>query len=283
MPRVDFYKIFGASAPARKITDDDIDTVNAALGDVDVGSSPSSTAARHTSDLADLIVETNPALGRTDALHYLINTAQGRTLLLRTLGKRQRKETFTVKTLDADQWHVVAKADPLWFVQAVEKGAQPAGDAYQLTMTAAKAAFPELSEARAFAKLVGEHQILQTFAFNKVDAFSYMQSEPLRKATYQSDFPEQMPTAPVYTGGETGPSRRVSSPPRRDAPAEIGEVGDKAYQQLMTMARKLHETGKYKTVEQAFAAIMAEGDNAQLAADAVLRTRARNMSAPRNV
>lgn len=92
-----------------------------------------------------------------------------------------------------------------------------------------------------------------------------------------------MRTTPTYTGGETGPSRRVSSPGRLTHDPEIGQVGDKAYQQLMAMARKLHDAGKYKTVEAAFAAMMEERDNAQLASDAVLRTRARNTFLSRNV
>jgi hypothetical protein len=57
-----------------------------------------------------------------------------------------------------------------------------------------------------------------------------------------------------------------------------GDVGDAAYRQLMQMAEKAHRTGAYKTVAQAFVAMMEDGNNKELASAAVLRTRARATS-----
>jgi hypothetical protein len=59
--------------PIRKedISDSDIDNVADELDDADDGDgdgSPQSIEARHCSDLADLIVESNPSVGRNDAI-----------------------------------------------------------------------------------------------------------------------------------------------------------------------------------------------------------------------
>jgi hypothetical protein len=83
-------------------------------------------------------------------------------------------------------------------------------------------------------------------------AHSYLQTSPLHKASY----PDVMPTAPTQVGGE-------------------GDVSEKAYTQLMRMAREAHAAGRYQTVEQAFAAVAVETENQKLLADSVLRSRAR--------
>jgi hypothetical protein len=50
-----------------------------------------SAAAAHASDMADLIVE-HSGCDRGEALAYLLHTADGRALLVRSLGKRLTKK-----------------------------------------------------------------------------------------------------------------------------------------------------------------------------------------------
>ena len=170
----------------------------------DANADPRSAAARHASDMADLLSESS-GMSRQDTLNWLLYSARGNTLFLRSLGKRlERRETkmknFKVEKLDADQWQIVAKADPNWFVQAIEKGVKPAGDPFQLTNAAAKAAHPDMTEARAFAKFVDEHPIMQRFAFAPVGPYSYLQGEPLRK-TVALEAEPQMSLTPTVAGG----------------------------------------------------------------------------------
>jgi hypothetical protein len=189
------------------------------------------------------LIEMGKFPDRPSALHAAYHNARVRAYCnqmagaVKRLVMKQQKETPTVEKLDADQWHVVAKADPNWFVSTIEKGVQPAGDPYSLTVTAAKAAHPDLSEARAFAKFVDAHPALQSYAFTPPDPFSYMQSEPLHKARPLDQGP-QASLAPVFTGGANGDSR---SPPSRSSRSpdhhSIGDVGTAAIDQLDRMTR----------------------------------------------
>jgi hypothetical protein len=100
--------------PIRKdgdIDDDIVDEVNDALGaDEDSDDeAPSSTAARHASDMADLICESS-GTSRADALNWLLHSSQGRTLLLRTLHKRQQTKKGKAMTYNrADEWAAIVK------------------------------------------------------------------------------------------------------------------------------------------------------------------------------
>ena len=95
------------------LDESDLDEINEALGadDADDGvNNPGSAAAQHVSDLANLIIEANPNLERSDALHWLISTAPGRTLVLRTLQKRQQKRKTKMQNFNrADELLKIAK------------------------------------------------------------------------------------------------------------------------------------------------------------------------------
>jgi hypothetical protein len=209
-----------------------------------------SSESRHIEHLTAMISDAQD-IPREAALSWLLHTAAGQSLIRRTLGKRLQQKEKSMN-YDSSQWQVIAKADPLWFVNAIEKGVNPQGDPFVLTNTAAKSAFPDLTAARAFARFVDQHPILQTFAFAKPDPFAYLKTAPLRKAAA-----EVVSVAPEFDGGS-------------------GDISDKAYATLMAMAEKLHKAGAYKTVAQAFSAMMQDDANKQLAVDAVLRSRARS-------
>jgi hypothetical protein len=251
--RPDFDKIFGVpTLKAQPITDDAVDMINDALGDVDASASPSSTAARHISDLADLIVESNPAVRRAGAIHWLLNNSNGHALLLRTLKRRvttKRKEK-QMTTLNADQWGIIAKGAPLDFVSAVEKGIVTTGDPLELTNTAARAAYPDLSTPRAFAKFVDAHPVMQKFAFAAPDPMSYMKTTELES-------PPQMSLRPRVAGG-------------------AGDFSGDAYAKLVELTneqlRLKNLSTKYFAAE--FARIYSDPGNAQLAAQERLQNRA---------
>ena len=166
-------------------------------------------------NFADLIAESGAA-SRSDALNWLLHSANGRSLFLRSLGKRlerrkTKKETPTMTNFNPEQSMIIAKGAPTNFVDCVAKDLIT-GDPYELTNAAAKAANPGLTEARAFAKFVNDYPVLQQYAFAPVDPHSYLQGEPLHKVGGRSG---PMPlTAPVYTGGEEGSRVRTSTDPR---------------------------------------------------------------------
>ena len=90
-----------------------------------------------------------------------------------------KKET-TMTNFNPELSMIIAKGAPTNFVDCVTKDLVT-GDPYQLTIAAAKAAHPELIEARAFAKFVEANPILQKYAFTPVAPFSYLQNELLTK------------------------------------------------------------------------------------------------------
>jgi hypothetical protein len=84
--------------------DDAIDTTN------DDPNNARSTAARHCSDLADLIVEAQPRLDRSDAIRWLLNNRRGHALLLRTLKRRLQKRTKQMTSYNrAEEWTAIVK------------------------------------------------------------------------------------------------------------------------------------------------------------------------------
>jgi hypothetical protein len=84
--------------------DDAIDTTN------DDPNNARSTAARHCSDLADLIVEAQPGLDRSDAIRWLLNNRRGHALLLRTLKRRLQKGTKQMTSYNrAEEWTAIVK------------------------------------------------------------------------------------------------------------------------------------------------------------------------------
>jgi hypothetical protein len=129
-------------------------------------------AVQHTVDiLADRLVESRHSPDRATALRHILFSAPGRQLLREThkVRKQQqptnKKETNTMPTTDT--WHTVAKADGgiaiicKHVIDSVEKGAKPSLDEHALTAlitTAAKAAYPTLKPAVAFAKLFEEDE-----------------------------------------------------------------------------------------------------------------------------
>jgi hypothetical protein len=140
-------------------------------------------------------------------------------------------------------------------------------------MTAAKAAHPELSEARAFAKFVDAHPVMQKYAFAPVDPMAFLRGEPLRKTRDLEEGPQASLT-PTSTGGENG-DRRGSSPGRRNAPSDIGNVGRSAIDQLDKLVKEQLKARNLSTAHYArvFAEIYTDPTNAALAETERLQNR----------
>ena len=171
----------------------DADMANVA--DARTGADPGSPTA-HVEALVSLICEANPAVDRASALHFLLYTAHGASLISRTVRKRKEQQ---MTSFNPAQSMIIAKGAPTNFVDCVAKDLIT-GDAFQLTIAAAKAAYPDLTEARAFAKFVEANPILQRYAFAPVGPYSYLQGEPLRK-TVALEAEPQMSLTPTVAGG----------------------------------------------------------------------------------
>jgi hypothetical protein len=159
--------------------------------------------------------------------HYC-NQMAGTVKRLVQKQREQRKAKPAMTNFNPEQSMIIAKGAPINFLDCVTKGLVT-GDPYQLTLTAAKAANPGMTEARAFAKFVEANPVLQKYAFAPVDPFSYMQNEPLRKVGGPTA--PQALTTPAVTGGEEG-SRSRTSTDRDPDPHSIGNVGESAIDQL---------------------------------------------------
>jgi hypothetical protein len=228
---VDLRKVVGVD----EMTDGDMADVADAVDDR-VGGSTDPMA--HVNALAALICEAQPNVDRASALHFLLNTSHGAALIARTT-KKEKNMAY-----GPEEWAIIAKADPNWFVQAVEKGVQPAGDPYELTTAAAKAAYPELSAPRAFAKFVEANPIMQKFAFAPPDPFSYMKSEPLIKAAPQATL------APRVSGG---------------ADAQDVDNATDALEKLNALAADLRRSNPELSDAQAFSRVYTDKNNHALA------------------
>jgi hypothetical protein len=110
----------------------------------------------------------------------------------------------------------------------------------------------DVAFAKVYSSAEGEVFRRTMAAINARHPFAYLSGAPLNKV-------ETMPTAPSQVGGD-------------------GDLAKAAYRDLMQQAEKAHRAGRYRTVEQAFAAVAADTQNAQKLADAVLRSRARSTS-----
>jgi hypothetical protein len=233
------------------------------LGPLDDDSPSGGTA--HLSDLADLICEASPNIGRPDALRWLMHDRNGRSLLLRSMGKRLQKRNKNIVNFDrmSELREIVSKSSE--GVLSIAKmvidnptyGKKLSEHEFTAQVTEqARKDYPKDRPETAFAKYFSDPinaTIRQAHQMIAADPFSY------QKTNTTKAYPETMPTAPTQVGGE-------------------GDVGEAAYRQLFAMAEKAHRTGAYKTVAQAFAAMMADGKNKELASASVLRTRARATS-----
>jgi hypothetical protein len=211
------------------------------------------------STLADLICEAHPNVDRPSALHFLLHTANGASLIART----RKREEQQMTSFNPEQSMIIAKGAPTNFVDCVAKDLVT-GDPYQLTNAAAKAAHPDMTEARAFAKFVDDNPVLQRYAFTPVGPYSYMQNEPLTKVG-----PVHGPTVsltPVYTGGEEG-NRVRSSPANVPYPPDIGNVANDAYSQLVALTNEQLKRRNLSSAHFArvFSELYTSPDNLQLA------------------
>jgi hypothetical protein len=220
-----------------EMTDGDMNDV---ADQVEERAGPDYGPLAHVDALASLICEANPNVDRATALNFLLHTASGQSLIARTT--RNRKDDDAMP--DAATWMILAKAHPLSFVEAIEKGVSPPGDPYQLTNAAAKAAFPELSEARAFAKFVDAHPVLNKYAFAPVDPFAYLQGTPLTKSAPQATL------EPRVSGG-------------RDAQA-VDDPKD-AMRRLNELKAELRRANPELTDAQAFARVYNDPNNHAIA------------------
>jgi hypothetical protein len=197
----------------------------------------------------------------------LLHTAPGRTLLLRSLHKRltkQQKKEATVPYNRMEELTKIAKDHGL------EKFAKGLADDTGISGAISEHEFTAMVDGIAkqqgttFVKLFTAQDDLG-IALRK--AHLAINQHPDRAHSYMKSFPTFQPTTSVATGGETGTRRGESG---------AGDVAEKAYAQLMALAEKMHQTKPALTVAQCFARVAAETANAELLADSVLRSRARN-------
>ena len=224
------------SVSVDEMTDGDMADVADA---VDNRTGGNSDPMAHVNALASLICEAQPNVDRASALRFLLNTSHGAALIARTKRKEQNV------AYGSEEWAIIAKNAPLNFVNAIEEGHKTAGDPF-LTNAVAKAAHPDLSEARAFAKFVDERPITQKFAFRSVDPYSYMQSEPLRKAAPQATL------KPEFVGAD-------------EATRSANGTDDAAYEQLMALVAELRRSNPELSDAQAFARVYTDPNNHALA------------------
>ena len=195
----------------------DIDRLGA---DDPADAAPSSTAARHASDLADLIEESDAA-SRSDALNWLLHSANGRSLFLRSLGKRlerrKTKKEATVpqhQTLDEFLTSVVKQYGAVAVAKhVIDTGPGTRITEYELTKALTEACQPAQgqSKAQAFAKLYESDQTVRE-AYAVIASgkqMNYQQGEPLTKVGGPTA--PMANTAPVFTGGENGNRTRSST------------------------------------------------------------------------
>ena len=211
-----------------------------ALGAADpANADPRSAAARHAGDMADLLSKSS-GVSRQDALHWLLHSARGNTLFLRSLGKRlERMKTRKEAAMPYDRMtelrDIVAKADGVMTLAKVmvddpmfcNKVSEAEFTA--LVTEQAKRDHPNLRPDAAFAKFFSDPQ---NAAIRK--AHGLINAHPDHRYDYMKVGPPPGPmavTAPSVTGGEEG-SRTRSSTDRDPDTHTIGRVGESAIDQL---------------------------------------------------
>lgn len=242
----------------------------------DADADPRSTAARHASDMADLLSESS-GLSRQDTLNWLLHSARGNTLFLRSLGKRlERMKTKTKEKAampEQTREEFMTSVAKQHGATAIAKHILDVGPGtriteYELTkaLTAAVEPAQGQSRAQALAKLLESDQTVReayaVIAANK--QMSYLQGEPLTKVGGPTA--PMAITAPVFTGGEEG-NRSRSSTDRDPDPHSIGNVGDSAYDQLVALCNaELKRRGLSSAhFARIFATIYEDPSNAALA------------------
>jgi hypothetical protein len=209
------------------------------------------------SDLADLIVESNPAVARSDAIHWLLNNSNGHALLLRTLKRRltkqqKRKEGRSMPPHDrlteivkiakdhglesfckgiADDTDIPAKFSEHEFTAAVSKIAKEQGTTFAAMFTKQDDVGISLRKAHA--------------AINAVQQpMSYMKGVPVEKAAPQATL------TPRVSGGRD--AQDVDDP--KDALAKLHEL-----------AAELREAKPHLSSAAAFALIYSDPQYSKLA------------------
>ena len=205
-----------------------VNQIDALGADDDANADPRSTAARHANDMADLSSESS-GLSRQDALHWLLHSARGNTLFLRSLGKRlermktktKEKAAMPEQTREEFMASVVKQYGPVAIAKhVIDTGPGTRITEYELTKALTDACVPAAGQSRAeaFAKLLEIDQtVREAYAVIATNnQMNYLRNEPLHKVGGPTA--PMAVTTPSVTGGEEATERarpRLESPIRQ--------------------------------------------------------------------
>lgn len=221
-----------ARVDQRMDTDAD-DTDEPLLLNDDGGSSPTGAPTRHLSELADALVAASKSkasegeIGRSDALHWLLNTYQGQRMAHRLASRHKRAPVPRKDQPMESHFELMTKAVRQFGLSAFAKSVAN-GDVH-CTESAYSALVKAESDRTAvpFSKLLAEPAVSEGWRAARDAAWI--------KAGRQ----QQMPTKPTYSD---------------ETAAAVNDGGD-AYNQLVAMAEKMHAAAPGRTVAQHFSAI----------------------------
>ncbi len=228
-----------------------VDQIDALGAGDDANADPRSAAARHASDMADLLSESS-GVSRQDALHWLLHSARGNTLFLRSLGKRLERMKTKEKAAMPQQTReeFMASVVKEYGAVAIAKHVLATGPSTNVTEHEfVKACGPD------FVKLYSEQS---------EDGLTLRKALTLIKnATWAAKAERGMPTgAPNVDVNVVTLEPRVTGGDAATRSAD-GTNGD-AYSQLMALAAEQRRRAPFMTPEQAFAAVYTDTKNIEL-------------------
>jgi hypothetical protein len=224
-----------------------------------------SAAARHASDMADLLCESS-GVSRPDALNWLLHSANGRSLFHRSLGKRLERQTTKKEAALPQQTReeFMSSVVKQYGAVAIAKHVLATGPSTNVTEHEfVKACGPD------FVKLYEEQSddgltLRKALDLIKQAQWAAAAERGMRKVGAATG--PMAITAPVFTGGEEGSRTRTSTDLASDDP-DIGRVGNDAYSQLVTLCNaELKRRGLSSAhFARVFATIYEDPSNAALA------------------
>ncbi len=203
--------------------------------------------------LVDFLCEADPEITRAQALNWLAHSRSGRALVQRFSkhGKAIFKQKEPVMTRTENLAAIAKDYGVARFAKfVIDEGASGITEHELCKM------FTDAIERRS-----GESAAQ---AFSRAFCANDEAGNLMRKAVaVVKNYPQVMSIEPTYGGG-------------KDA-TDVND-GEAAYGKLMALAEEQRKRSPTLTISQAFAQVAAETKNAQLLADAVLRSRARTSS-----
>jgi hypothetical protein len=222
-----------------------IDQIDA-LGADDKNAAPSSTAARHCSELCDLLVEAGGG-SRPDVLNWLLTSSHGRSLFLRSLGKRLDRHKTKEAAMPREKF--MASVVKEYGAVAIAKHILATASTNITEWEFVKACGPD------FVKLYtdpGEDGLTLRKALTLIKNAAWAAKAERGMPTHAPQVDINVVTLePRVTGGDAA---------TRSADGSDGT----AYAQLMALAEEQRRKAPFMTPEQAFAAVYTDTKNIEL-------------------